>query len=63
MAERRRLSSIDMLPEEAADDIVWATQQLAQRTRTQQDILFELNDRLEAKGIEVSRNPPSPGTQ
>ncbi|KQO53083.1 phage protein Gp27 family protein [Methylobacterium sp. Leaf85] len=52
MAERRRLSSIDMLPEEAADDIVWATQQLAQRTRTQQDILFELNDRLEAKGIE-----------
>lgn len=52
MAERRRLSAIDMLPEEAADDIVWATQELAQRKRTQADILFELNDRLEAKGIE-----------
>ncbi|WP_437871307.1 phage protein Gp27 family protein [Methylorubrum extorquens] len=52
MAERRSLSSIDMLPEEAADDIVWATQQLAARSRTQSDILFELNDRLEAKGIE-----------
>lgn len=52
MAERRRLSAIDMLPEEAADDIVWATQELAQRRRTQADILFELNDRLEAKGID-----------
>lgn len=52
MAERRRLSAIDMLPDEAADDVVWATQELAQRKRTQADILFELNDRLEAKGID-----------
>lgn len=52
MTERRRLSSIDLLPEEAADDIVWATQQLAGRERTQADILFELNDRLQAKGID-----------
>jgi len=54
---RGRLSSIDLLPEEAADDIVWACQELAARTRTQTDILFELNDRLEGKGIEpISRS-------
>ncbi|TXN71642.1 phage protein Gp27 family protein [Methylobacterium sp. WL6] len=53
MAERRRLSSIDMLPEEAADDIVWATQQLAGRERTQADILDELNERLTVKGLET----------
>lgn len=54
---RGRLSSIDLLPEEASDDIVWACQQLAARTRTQSDILFELNDRLEAKGLEpISRS-------
>lgn len=58
MAEGRgRLSSIDLLPDEAADDIVWACQQLAERKRTQADILFELNDRLEAKGLEpISRS-------
>ncbi|MBN8998222.1 MAG: DUF3486 family protein [Rhizobiales bacterium] len=54
---RGRLSSIDLLPEEAGDDIVWACQQLAERTRAQTDILFELNDKLEAKGIEpISRS-------
>lgn len=52
MAGRGRLSSIDLLPEEAADDVAWAVQQLAARSRTQEDIRFELNDRLEAKGIE-----------
>jgi hypothetical protein len=52
MAEGRgRLSSIDLLPEEARDDIVWAMAQLNGRTKTQADILFELNDKLEAKGI------------
>lgn len=57
MAGRGRLSSIDLLPEEAEDDIVWACQELYARTRTQEDIRFELNDRLEAKGIEpVSRS-------
>ncbi|WP_336801547.1 DUF3486 family protein [Kaistia sp. MMO-174] len=54
---RGRLSSIDLLPEEASDDIVWACEQLGFRTRSQTDILFELNDRLEAKGIEaISRS-------
>ncbi|WP_018701412.1 DUF3486 family protein [Amorphus coralli] len=52
MAGRGRLSSIDLLPEEAEDDIVWACQELAARKRTQEDIRFELNDRLEAKGLE-----------
>lgn len=52
MAGRGRLGSIDLLPDEAADDIVWACQQLAERKRTQADILFELNDRLEGKGLE-----------
>lgn len=49
---RGRLSSLDLLPEEAQDDLVWACQQLAERQRTQADILFEFNDRLAVKGIE-----------
>lgn len=49
---RGRLSSLDLLPEEAQDDLVWACQQLAARQRTQADILFEFNDRLAVKGIE-----------
>lgn len=54
---RGRLSSLDLLPEDAQDDLVWALGELNQRTRTQADILFELNDRLEAKGIEpISRS-------
>lgn len=57
MATRGRLNSMDLLPEEAADDVVWACQQLALRTRTVSDIHFEFNDRLEAKGIDpVSRS-------
>ncbi len=52
MTGRGRLSSIDLLPEEAGDDIIWACQQLAGRDRSQADILFEFNDRLGAKGIE-----------
>lgn len=54
---RGRLSSLDLLPEEAQDDLVWALGELNQRSRTQADILFELNGRLEAKGIEpISRS-------
>ncbi len=53
MAGRGRLSSLDLLPEEAQDDLVWAMAQLNERKRTQADILFELNDRLEAKGIDT----------
>jgi hypothetical protein len=57
MAGRGRLSSLDQLPEEAQDDLIWAISQLNARKRTQADILFELNDRLEVKGIEpISRS-------
>lgn len=49
---KNRLSSIDLVPEEAQDDIVWAIGELNQRQRTQQDILFELNDRLGTKGVD-----------
>jgi len=48
---RGRLSSIDLLPEEGQDDVVWAMDELNRRARTQADILFELNDRLAVKGI------------
>lgn len=48
---RGQLSSIDLLPEQAQDDIVWACVELDKRARTQADILFDLNDRLEAKGL------------
>lgn len=47
-----RLSSIDLVPEHAQDEIVWAIGELNQRQRTQADILFELNDRLVTKGVE-----------
>lgn len=53
MAGRGRLSSLDLLPAEARDDLFWAIGQLNTRERTQSDILFELNDRLEAKGIDT----------
>jgi hypothetical protein len=57
MAGRGRLSNLDQLPEEARDDLFWAIGELNARQRTQADILFELNDRLEAKGLEtVSRS-------
>lgn len=49
-AERRVLNSIDLLPEDCQDDVVWALSQLNERQRTQADILFELNDRLAVKG-------------
>jgi hypothetical protein len=48
---RGRLSSLDLLPDEAQDDILWALGQLNARARTQADILFELNDRLAVKGL------------
>ncbi|MGE6741731.1 phage protein Gp27 family protein [Allorhizobium pseudoryzae] len=57
MAGRGRLSNLDLLPEEARDDVLWAIGELNKRERTQSDIHFELNDRLEAKGIEtISRS-------
>lgn len=52
MAEKRgQLSSLDLLPEEAQDDLVWAIGELNKRRRTQADILFEFNDRLAVKGL------------
>jgi hypothetical protein len=47
-----RLSSIDLVPDYAQDDIVWAISELNQRQRTQQEILFDLNHRLASKGVE-----------
>ncbi|QRE74396.1 phage protein Gp27 family protein [Methylobacterium aquaticum] len=49
---RGRLSSMDLVPEEGQDDIVWAIAELNKRERTANEILFEMNDRLAAKGID-----------
>ncbi|MFC5553633.1 phage protein Gp27 family protein [Methylobacterium iners] len=49
---RGRLSSMDLVPEEAQEDIIWAVGELNKRERTASEILFELNDRLDAKGID-----------
>lgn len=50
---RGRLSSIDQLPEIANGEIQWAVNELARRERTQADILFELNDKLEVIGCDT----------
>ena len=49
---RGQLSSIDMLPEEAEEDVVWALEQLRERKLTQTTIREEFNARLIAKDIE-----------
>lgn len=46
-----RLSSIDLLPPEAEEDVIWAKSQMRAKKRLQQDILGELNLRLHLKGI------------
>ena len=51
-AGRGRLSSLDLLPEEAQDDVSWARVELAKDGRTQADILSEFNGRLIDKGID-----------
>lgn len=55
MAEGRgRISSFDEVPEEGQDDIRWAYAELNKpdgQRRTAADILFDLNDRLTAKGL------------
>jgi hypothetical protein len=48
---RGRLSSIDMLPDEATPDVVWAFDQLRERAMHQNAILKELNARLADRGI------------
>lgn len=54
---RGRLSTLDQLPDEAGEDVVWAVAQLNARKLTQDEIRFEFNDRLAKKGIdEISRS-------
>jgi hypothetical protein len=48
---RGRLSSIDMLPEEAEPDVVWALEQLRERSMPGNAILEEFNKRLADRGI------------
>lgn len=48
---RGRLSSIDMLPEEAEPDIVWALDQLRDRSKPAKMILVEFNARLADRGL------------
>lgn len=55
MAKRRqgrgRLSTIDLLPDEAEDIVAWAFSELRERNRTQQDIHQEFNARLAEIGL------------
>lgn len=48
---RGRLSSIDMLPEEATPDIVWALEELRERRMPAKMILVEFNKRLADRGM------------
>ncbi|MAY19223.1 MAG: hypothetical protein CL955_01205 [Erythrobacteraceae bacterium] len=48
---RGQLSSIDQLPEEADEDIVWVHQRLRERKLPQNVILMEFNERLADKGL------------
>lgn len=50
-AKRRRLSSIDLLPDEARPDIAWAYEELKERKMPQLAILDELNKRLADRGL------------
>ncbi|MDT7533744.1 DUF3486 family protein [Sphingobium sp. SA2] len=50
-AGRGHLSSIDMLPDEADDDLAWAIEQLRDRTMPQTAIVGEFNKRLADRGI------------
>ncbi len=50
---RGRLSSLDLAPDEAQEDIRWALAELNARKRTQMDILDELNGRLADKGLDL----------
>ena len=59
MSERRegrgQLSSIDRLPEEAEDIVLWAMGELAERRRPQTHIHAEFNDKL----VEIGEGPIS----
>ena len=61
MSDRRegrgQLSSIDRLPEEAEEDVVWALEQLRDRKLPQTAIWSEFNERLMDKGLDpISRS-------
>jgi Protein of unknown function (DUF3486) len=60
MAEPRgpgRLSSLDLLPDEAAEDVAWAFNELRRRKLTQDEIREQLNLKLQLKGLEqISRS-------
>ncbi|MEA3264180.1 MAG: phage protein Gp27 family protein [Pseudomonadota bacterium] len=47
---RPKPSSIDQLPDECEEDIVWANRELAGRSMPQTQILEEFNQRIAAKG-------------
>jgi hypothetical protein len=51
MAERNRLSTIDLLPAEAEPDVAWAIAELEAGNRHQKDIWAEFNARLADRGI------------
>lgn len=54
---RGRLSSIDLLPDEATSDIGWANDQLRERKLPANVIFTEFNERLADKGIKpISRS-------
>lgn len=50
-AKRGRLSTIDLLPEEAEADIAWAFEEIKARRQPQLTILGELNKRLADRGL------------
>ena len=50
-SKRGRLSTIDTLPEECDEDIVWANEQLRDRKMPQTEIHRQFNARLADKGI------------
>lgn len=51
MRGRGRLCSLDMLPQQAKEDVAWSEAQLLARKLPQTAILTELNSRLSAKGL------------
>ena len=46
-----RLNSLDLLPVEAEDDVIWAYGEINKRKMTQADILAQLNLKLKLKGL------------
>lgn len=51
-SKRGRLSSLDLLPIEAEEDVAWAFAELRARKQTQDDIRDALNLRLKMKGLD-----------